>query len=402
MVHSVCFLNLKLVFVKIYSKGLFNELCPVFTLTILTETKHKFNDYFFHNSFQNSIIVPENFTGMRILFCFAFLFSFSIVGFSQDIKTIERSNLPDSLGKDSTIYKADDTTSYLFTRPKTGSFIKNIILNSYRLPEEVVKKKNLMGMAVVATSTVIFLHYDEKIYEGAHHFGHYIGLNDNQKTVNLSPINCLPLYLPGDLSNTLFYIGDGTTELAVDGSFYVYGIITNDNRALRTSCELSEGIAIIGVYIQLLKHLSGRETPIKKTVAGGKWRWFISPKEYYNCVPQHDAYPSGHLATAMVTATIISMNYPEYGFIKPLCYTLMGICGFQMLNNGVHWMSDYPLAIAMGYAVGKIAVNSGRTTIVNSNDVKTSFYNKKLKPSFKISPAYLGNGVTGLSLSMKF
>ena len=33
---------------------------------------------------------------------------------------------------------------------------------------------------------------------------------------------------------------------------------------------------------------------------------------------------------------------------------------FQMVNNGVHWASDYPLGIAMGWAVAKMAVQMGQ------------------------------------------
>ena len=62
----------------------------------------------------------------------------------------------------------------------------------------------------------------------------------------------------------------------------------------------------------------------------------------------------------MSTVTVIANNYPEYTFVRPVGYSLMGVLGYQMLNNGVHWASDYPLAIALGYGFGKIAVRKGR------------------------------------------
>ena len=73
----------------------------------------------------------------------------------------------------------------------------------------------------------------------------------------------------------------------------------------------------------------------------------------------------------MSTLTIITENYPEYPIIKPIGYTLMTLLGLQMMNNGVHWASDYPLSISMGYYLGKIAVESGRT---NTNTSKLSNY----------------------------
>ncbi len=345
--------------------------------------------------------MPGNFLYMRYIFCIALLLYLSANSFSQEVKTIDRAQLPDSLGKDSSLYKFNNNISYLYTRPKLGSYFKNSGINFLSLPLELDKKENLPAIGVVTALTILIMQYDQKIITEAQRFGRYINLKEDNPTYDISPIKDVPLYIPGSLSSGLYYIGDGITELAVDGSFYVFGLIKSDNRALRTSCELSEGILTVGVYIQILKHLAGRETPMRSSVPGGKWRLFASFEEYNSSVPSYDAYPSGHLATAMATVSIISMNYPEYKFIKPIGYSLMAICGYQMLNNGVHWMSDYPLAIAMGYAIARNAVNRGRTKVINNNNYSARLQSK-IKPTFKVQPAYLGFGATGLSLSLTF
>jgi len=337
---------------------------------------------------------------MRNIVCLAILFCSSFSSYSQEIKTIDRSQLPDTLGKDSTLYKLDNNVSYMYTKPKLGSFFKNAGHNFLMLPLEIPKKENRIGLISVAALTAITFYYDEKIILASQQFGRYIGLKTDNPTINLSPLDDVPLYVPSSLSSGLYYIGDGITELAIDGGFYLFGLIKNDNRALRTSCELSEGILTVGLYIQILKHMSGRETPMRRTVERGRWCWFATIGEYNSSVPKYDAFPSGHLATAMMTVTVISMNYPEYKFIKPLGYSLMAICGYQMLNNGVHWMSDYPLAIAMGYAIARNAVNRGRTKIINNTITHQNVY--KIKPVFNVQPAYLGFGATGLSLSLTF
>ena len=55
--------------------------------------------------------------------------------------------------------------------------------------------------------------------------------------------------------------------------------------------------------------------------------------------------------------TIIDNNYPEHrSWLRPLAYAWCALLGFQMVNNAVHWISDYPLGIAMGYVFGKAAV----------------------------------------------
>jgi hypothetical protein len=123
---------------------------------------------------------------------------------------------------------------------------------------------------------------------------------------------------------------------------------------------LFEGLLAVGLVTQSLKHLTGRESPLVRTEPRGAWRWFPNQLDYFRNVPKYDAFPSGHLATAMLTVTVISENYPEYVFIKPLGYSLMGLLAFQMLNNGVHWLSDYPLALAIGYVFGKSAVSHYR------------------------------------------
>jgi hypothetical protein len=38
------------------------------------------------------------------------------------------------------------------------------------------------------------------------------------------------------------------------------------------------------------------------------------------------------------------------------------------MNTGVHWMSDYPLGIALGYGLAKIAVKKGRVSKDNKNN----------------------------------
>jgi membrane-associated phospholipid phosphatase len=127
----------------------------------------------------------------------------------------------------------------------------------------------------------------------------------------------------------------------------------------------------LAITTQFVKRITGRQSPFRAmdpppgttAVPGGSWHFLISPKNYQKSVSNHDAFPSGHLATAMATVTILAGNYPDNKYIKPVGYTLMGLLGYSMLNNGVHWLSDYPLAIAIGYTCGKIALARGRSVV---------------------------------------
>ena len=93
----------------------------------------------------------------------------------------------------------------------------------------------------------------------------------------------------------------------------------------------------------------------------------------------------------MSTLTIITENYPEYPIIKPIGYTLMTLLGLQMMNNGVHWASDYPLSIAMGYYLGKIAVNGGRNPINNSASLNYQINPYANSDSFGLNFTYYFN-----------
>jgi len=70
--------------------------------------------------------------------------------------------------------------------------------------------------------------------------------------------------------------------------------------------------------------------------------------------------PSGHMATMMGTVTVLTLNYPEKKWIKPVGYGIMGLIGFAMMNNDVHWASDYPLAIGVGYVTAQATVRLNR------------------------------------------
>ena len=62
----------------------------------------------------------------------------------------------------------------------------------------------------------------------------------------------------------------------------------------------------------------------------------------------------------MSSITIFAENYPEKRWIKPVGYSLTGLVAFSMMNNKVHWASDYPLALGMGYLCAKQVVKRNR------------------------------------------
>lgn len=337
----------------------------------------------------------------RIFVFVAFICLFASNINSQEIKYIEDTLVENAVKKGARLYTINDSVSYVYTRQRPFSYILNAWQDIYKAPMTIFKKENIWSVTGVTASSLLLIAFDEQISDVTQRFCRYINLAPTNNAKDISPINGMRFYVPTDLPSGLYYIGDGITELGVNSGFYIYGLVTKDPRALRTASELSEGMIATGVWVQFLKHITGRTTA-RVSKNEDNWRWFPSIKDYQKSVPSYDAFPSGHLSIGMMTATVITMNYPEKKFLKPVCYTLLGLCGFQMINNGVHWAGDYPLAFAMGYTIGKMAVNRGRMTVRNTHVNTLTPGSVGYKPEFKLKPAYLGYGASGLRFTMNF
>jgi membrane-associated phospholipid phosphatase len=222
-------------------------------------------------------------------------------------------------------------------------------------------RERLSWLAAVGASTALLVKYDQEIYEETRRAGRRLGISSEDKTKTYLTVNGLSLFRgPGDLGSALYFLGDGWVNIGLFGYFEISGRLKDDWRELQTGHQLAEGLLVTGFTTQLLKRATGRETPRAATKAGGKWSMFPPFAEYQAHRSGYDAFPSGHVATSMMTVTIIAENYPEKTWVKPLGYTLVGLLSFQMVNNGVHWASDYPLGLAIGYGVGKAIATDGR------------------------------------------
>ena len=83
----------------------------------------------------------------------------------------------------------------------------------------------------------------------------------------------------------------------------------------------------------------------------------------------------------MATITVFATNYPEIKWIRPVGHSLMGIIVFEMMATRVHWASDYPLALLIGYVVGKTAANR-RIKKIAKNEGLGEQESSKLKIDF--------------------
>jgi hypothetical protein len=264
-------------------------------------------------------------------------------------------------------YHVSPGVDYVYTKPAAFEFLTNVPKDYSVWAKETFSKENIPDFALVTAMTLALLPYDQRWYEQAQSLGRKNGISQKDNTKTFWSFKGIPIYRgPTDTGSWLYYIGDGWTHLTITAGFYGYGMLGKDLRALRTSYALLESITSVAIADQVIKHVTGRESPDGSTEAGGVWRFFPNQVKYHKHVSHYDAYPSGHLATATATLTVISANYPEYNIVVlPVGYTLMGLVIYQMMNNGVHWASDYPLGFALGYSFGKIAINNNRTVITS-------------------------------------
>lgn len=267
-----------------------------------------------------------------------------------------------------------------YSKPKLFDFVTHLPRDGAGIVSSAFKKESIKPWLIVAGSTLILWIGDEAIMDGVHKFSSNINLDPEEKykdliTLKLGSEDVKILKAPKNINTALYQLGQGFPSLLVSAGLLTYGKINNDYRALSTAGQLAESFILMGVGTQILKRISGRETPGHSSAKRGRWRPFPSFSDYQNNTPIYDAFPSGHLATLMSTVTILTENYPEKKWIKPVGYSITGLVGYAMINTDVHWASDYPLAIALGYLCAKQVAKSRRTVTNTSvlNSISFSF-----------------------------
>lgn len=262
----------------------------------------------------------------------------------------------DSIASDVQYFKINENLTYGFKKPRTWDMFRYIPSDIVGLGKFVIQKENLKWDGLAVGSTLAILPFDQQITDAADKFGGDLGgwNNDSRYKKACGLLTIIPQNIP----SAVYYIGNGGTTLLLSGMFYGIGKIGKDDyRALNTSNELVELLFSVGVTDQTIKRITGRESPVQATQSGGAWNPFPSFSAFQKHTPNYDAMPSGHMATYIGTVTVIAANYPELKWIKPVGYSIGSVLAFNMVSGKVHWTSDYPLAVFMGYVMGKNIAN---------------------------------------------
>jgi PAP2 superfamily len=260
-------------------------------------------------------------------------------------------------------------TRVTYKKLRPFSFLTNIPADVAGFTKQSFKKENFSNLYLIATATTFLYIADQSITNTVHdkfednnivsseNFSPFIKVNIGGKPTNIGKV-------PKNINTAFYDLGQGSSAMFMAAGFYLMGKIKKDNRALQTASELTEAFLALGLGTQVIKYATGRENPSDATVTRGRWRPFPSWKNFQNNKTKYDAFPSGHLATFVSAVTIIGENYPEKKWIRPVGYSIAGLCGLAMINNGVHWASDFPLGFALGYGFGKFISKKNKVQLI--------------------------------------
>ena len=258
-----------------------------------------------------------------------------------------------------------------YSKPRPFAFVTQLpgtFSDSFRA---TFSKKSLPALSVIGLSTLALILFDQDITDKTQNFSKRIDLNNQIVYTNVIGFNMgskyIPVYqAPRNFNTAIYSLGEGFTSVVLSGGLFAYGKFKHDNRSLQTASQIIQAQFAVGLFAQVIKRISGRESPRVSTAPGGTWRPFASFSAFQNHTSHYDAFPSGHLASMMATITVLALNYPEKKWIKPIAYALTGIVGYAMVNNGVHWAGDYPLALGIGYLCGRTTASMNR--LVNHSE----------------------------------
>jgi len=155
----------------------------------------------------------------------------------------------------------------------------------------------------------------------------------------------------------------------------IYGISTvaaigllsatfQNQKGVQTSLLATQALITSGAWVQLIKHLTGREDPsasyIYSKKAGGEW-WgpfaqYDQDLPVYKSVTSFDAFPSGHTAAAFSIATVFASQYSNIKVIPILSYSMATLVGISRMTEHQHWASDVFVGGVIGYVCGKQVV----------------------------------------------
>ncbi len=83
-----------------------------------------------------------------------------------------------------------------------------------------------------------------------------------------------------NISNIMVNVGDEKYQFLAAALFAIHGIALHDRVALKTASNIAEAVISTGLCVQILKRMTGRQSPSASSENGGDWDPFPSFKQY--------------------------------------------------------------------------------------------------------------------------
>lgn len=168
-----------------------------------------------------------------------------------------------------------------------------------------------------------------------------------------APSSPIPHAMAG-LGRVYDEIGPSTFILGTAGTFAAGGLITGDNKHVRTSIRVIEAVAFTKLITGALKTTLGRSRPFT-----GEPPHNAELLEFDENGHAQRSMPSGHTSKIFAAASVIAHQYDTW-WVKVPVYATASSAGIQRIESGKHWFSDVVIGAALGYFIGEALTNQDR------------------------------------------
>lgn len=324
---------------------------------------------------------------------FIFIFSLINTGLCQEAGIESKDTTGLEISKDSVSYNFDQENPFI-------SIVKTDSLFSFRSPKGYFPSL-INDFALQASAPV---HFGERqwVITGVSVGMACFLLHDDNKIDEFARVQKQDHKMVAEISPRVTRLGGDIGMYSVIGAGLASAII-KDPKGLQTSLLASQAVITSGVWVRLIKILTGRERPMASynfsKTEGGHWYGpfamidqDLTPKRSES---SFDSFPSGHTATAFSIATVVATQYKDTRAVPVISYSLASLVGVSRLIEHEHWASDVLVGGLIGYACGK-QVTSAYNRLFNNS------YSRDSIPSRKKTDILISGGYRDLKLLVRF
>jgi membrane-associated phospholipid phosphatase len=153
------------------------------------------------------------------------------------------------------------------------------------------------------------------------------------------------------------------------GTYSVAGIgilsaVFKNKKGVQTSLLATQAMITSGVWVHLIKMLTGRERPVTNNIIvkpeSGNWYGPFAMYDHDLALEKpgssFNSFPSGHTANAFSIATVFASQYRDIKAIPIISYSIASLVGISRLTENKHWSSDVFAGAFLGFVCGKQVV----------------------------------------------